>query len=417
MASTRKPNPKTQREISNGLVDPYVNDETGETIGNPNPSQFEQFTHNEQSGVDANRSNVQSFKGDTTKPFNVGLMDIDESIIYYFNNVIRPSVHQNGTQIPVPIIYGSPEKWKSTQKDGYYKDKNGAIMSPIIMFKRDSIDKNRAAWNKMDANSPHHYSSWKKIYNNKNSYSNFSTLTNRVPTEQFIVNVIPDYVKISYSCVIQTYYVEQLNKIIEAINYASDSYWGNPERFKFKASVDSFSTITELKDGEDRVVKSTFTINLYGYIVPDNIQKELTAVKKFNSKSQVIIGLETTIIPGSAPITGSQFAPLFIDGQQLIINYLSPTVLSYLNTNVQRLGTFINSTTVTFASGWLTAPNGLPPTSLDNFSIFCNGVLIENAAIVSFTESNGITTLVIDVFELGYGFTPTDEIVAIGKFI
>ena len=231
MASTRKPNPKTQREISNGLVDPYVNKETGETIGNPNPSQFEQFTHNEQSGVDANRSNVQSFKGDTTKPFNVGLMDIDESIIYYFNNVIRPSVHQNGTQIPVPIIYGSPEKWKSTQKDGYYKDKNGAIMSPIIMFKRDSIDKNRAAWNKMDANSPHHYASWKKVYNNKNSYSNFSTLTNRVPTEQFIVNVIPDYVKISYSCVIQTYYVEQLNKIIESINYASDSYWGNPERF------------------------------------------------------------------------------------------------------------------------------------------------------------------------------------------
>ena len=290
-------------------------------------------------------------------------------------------------------------------------------MSPIIMFKRDSIDKNRAAWNKMDANSPHHYTSWKKVYNNKNSYSNFSTLTNRVPVEQFIVNVIPDYVKISYSCVIQTYYVEQLNKIIEAINYASDSYWGNPERFKFKASVDSFSTITELKDGEDRVVKSTFTINLYGYIVPDNIQKELTAVKKFNSKSQLILGLETSIVPGSTPITGSQLSPLFINGQQLIINYLSPTVLSYLNTNVQRLGTFVNPTTVTFASGWLTAPTGLPTTSLDNFSIFCNGVLIENAAIVSFTESNGVTTLVIDIFELGYGFTATDEIVAIGKFI
>ena len=45
-----------------------------------------------------------------------------------------------------------------------------------------------------------------------------------------------DYVTLTYSCIIQTYYVEQLNKIIEAINYASDSYWGNPERFKFKAS-------------------------------------------------------------------------------------------------------------------------------------------------------------------------------------
>ena len=417
MASTRKPNPKSQKEISNGLVDPYVNPDTLETLGNPNTSQFNQFTANEQNGVGFNRSEKLSFKEDTTKQFNVGLIDIDESILYYFNNVIRPSVHQNGTQIPVPVIYGSPEKWKSAQKDGYYKDKNGAIMSPIIMFKRENVEKNRSTWNKMDANAPHHYSGWKKTYNSKNSYSNFSTLTNKVPTEQFIVNVIPDYVKLSYSCVIQTYYVEQLNKIIEAINYASDSYWGNPERFKFKASIDSFSTITELKEGEERAVKSTFTINLYGYIVSDNIQKELTAVKKFNSKSQVIIGLETTIIPGSAPITSSPPAPIFIDGQQLIINYLSPIVLSYLNTNVQRLGTFVNSTTVTFANGWLTAPNGLPPTSLDNFSIFCNGVLIENAAIVSFTESNGVTTLVIDVVELGYGFTPTDEIVAIGKFI
>jgi hypothetical protein len=31
-----------------------------------------------------------------------------------------------------------------------------------------------------------------------------------------------------------------MNKLIEAINYASDSYWGDPESFKFKASIDSF---------------------------------------------------------------------------------------------------------------------------------------------------------------------------------
>jgi hypothetical protein len=32
----------------------------------------------------------------TTKPFTVGLKDIDESIMYYFDNVIKPSVIQNG---------------------------------------------------------------------------------------------------------------------------------------------------------------------------------------------------------------------------------------------------------------------------------------------------------------------------------
>ena len=294
MPSTRKPNPKSQLEISNNQVDPYVFPETGESLGNPNiPSEFNQFTANDQSGVGFNRSNQMSFKDDTTKPFTVGLQDIDESIMYYFQNVIRPFVYQNGNRIEVPIIYGTPERWKSVQKDGYYKDKNGAIMAPLIMFKRDTIDKNRSLTNKLDANSPHLYTSWKKLYNPKNSYSNFSVLNNRIPVEQFIINIVPDYVNLSYSCTIQTYYVDQLNKIIEAINYASDSYWGDPERFKFKASIDSYTTTVEISDNTNRVVKGSFSIKLFGYIIPDTIQKEVTAIKKYNSKAQVIIATET----------------------------------------------------------------------------------------------------------------------------
>jgi hypothetical protein len=294
MPRTRKPNPKSQKEISNSLVDPYVFPESGESLGNPNiPSDFDQFTQNEQNGIEFNRSEQMSFKDDTTKQFTVGLQDIDESIMFYFQNVIRPTVIQNGVRIAVPVIYGAPERWKSVQKDGYYKDKNGAIMAPLIMFKRDTIDKNRSLANKLDANYPHLYTSWKKVYDNKNAYSNFSVLTNRKPVEQFIVNVVPDYVTLTYSCAIQTYYNEQLNKIIEAVNYASDSYWGDPERFKFKASVDSYSTIIEVSDSSNRIVKGTFTIKLSGYIIPDTIQKELTALKKYNSKAQVIIGIET----------------------------------------------------------------------------------------------------------------------------
>ena len=31
---------------------------------------------------------------------------------------------------------------------------------------------------------------------------------------------------------------------------------------------------------------------MYGHIIPDTIQKQISAIKKFNSKSQVIIGVE-----------------------------------------------------------------------------------------------------------------------------
>ena len=251
MPQTRKPQPPSQREISNNQIKPYVFPETGNTLGNPNdPNVFEQFTQDQQHGVDFNRSEKLSLKNDPIKPFTLGLQDIDESIMFYFNKVIRPFVVQNNKRIPVPIIYGAPERWKSAQRDGYYKDKRGKIMAPIIMFKRDSMDKLRNVGNKLDGNTPNLYSYWKRTYNPKESYSNFSVLNNRKPTQQFTVNVIPDYVKLVYNCTIQTYYIDQLNKIVEAVNYASDSYWGDPERFKFKASIDSYATTVELNDGQ-----------------------------------------------------------------------------------------------------------------------------------------------------------------------
>ena len=420
MARGRKPVPKSQKEISNNQISPYVNPENGNTLGNPNiPSDFRQFTPTDQNGVDFNRSEKLSFKEDTVKPFSVGIQDIDESVFYYFEKVIKPFVIQNSVRIPVPIIYGSPEKWKSVQKDGYYKDKNGKIMNPIIMFKRDNVEKNRSTYNKLDANSPHLYTSWQKAYNPKNSYSNFNLLNNRIPTKQFIINVVPDYVTVTYSFIVQTYYMDQLNKIVEAINYASDSYWGDPERFKFKAKIDSFGITTELNQDSERSVRSTFSLTMHGYIVPDTIQKDLTSLKKYNSRSKIIIGLETSdslseevSTTNRRPISPTSFLPSSGTGGTGV----DPAVLAYLNTNIQKPGTYVNPTTVTFNSGWLVAPNGLPSTSINNFSIFINGQLVEQTAIVSFTESGGVTTLVINPTELGFSLDSSDEIIAIGKF-
>jgi hypothetical protein len=423
MPSQRKPNPKSQKEISNNLINPYTNPDTGETLGNPNQkTNFQQFSPTEQNGIDFNRSEKLSFKNDSTKPFSIGIQDIDEAIFYYFENVIRPFVIQNSIRIAVPVIYGSPEKWKSVQKDGYYKDKNGKIMNPIIMFKRDNIEKNRTTYNKLDANSPNLFVSWQKPYNTKNAYSNFNLLTNKIPAKQFIVNVVPDYVTVTYNFIIQTYYMDQLNKIVEAINYASDSYWGDPERFKFKATIDSFGITTELNQDSERTVRSTFTLKVHGYIVPDTIQKDVTSIKKYNSKAKIIIGLETTDSISETVASSNQksfLTPSTIfpsDGGTAGGGGVDPFILSYLNTNIQKLGAYINSTTVTFNSGWLIAPTNLPPTSINNFSIFINGQLVEQAAIVSFTELNGITTLIINPTQLGFSIDPNDEVIAIGKF-
>jgi len=259
----RTPIPKTQREISVSQQVPF-----DQEVGNPN------FANGK------NRGEQISFKGDTVKPFSIGIQDIDESIFYYFQNVIKPFVIQNGERLEVPIIYGSPEKWKSFQKDGYYRDSQGRIMMPIIMFKRDSIDKVRTIANKLDANNPNNISISRKKYSPQNGYDNFSVLNNVVPQKTNYAVVIPDYITVTYSCAVNTYYMDQLNKIVEAIEYASDSYWGDPSKFQFRAMIDSFAIKTELSDKEERTVSSTFSIKLNGYIIPDVPQKDLTALKK-----------------------------------------------------------------------------------------------------------------------------------------
>jgi hypothetical protein len=277
MANTRKPTPKTQNEISR---EQHV--ATSVEYGNPN------------NRIKPNRSQQVSWKDDNVKPFTVGIQDIDEAVFYYFDEVIKPTVFQNGQRLPVPVIYGSPEKWKSYQKDGYYRDLKGAIMAPLIMFKRDSLDKNRTIANKLDANNPNNYSVSKKHYDPRNEYNQFNVLNNRKPEIQYYATVVPDYVTITYSCAVFTYYVEQLNKIVEAIEYASDAYWGDPERYKFKTMIDTFGFQTELTQDNERVVRSTFNIKLNGYIVPNTIQKDLTAISKFSNTSQVLIS-ETVV--------------------------------------------------------------------------------------------------------------------------
>ena len=274
-----KPIPKTQRQIGKELIGPPY-DTTGV---NPNDAAYNP----------KNRGNQLSFRGDTTKPFNIGIKDIDESIIYYFENVIKPSVYQNGTLINIPIIYGSPERWVSVQKDGYFRDKSGKIMAPLIMYKRTDIAKNYTIGNKLDANNPHNYVITKKPYDKKNEYDNFFILNNRKPQEEYYAIIIPDYVTLTYQCSIYTYYIEQMNKIIESINYASDSYWGNPERFNFKARIDNYTTNVTLNQGAERVVKSDFTIKMYGYIIPDIINKSLNSIKKFNNKCKINFSIET----------------------------------------------------------------------------------------------------------------------------
>jgi hypothetical protein len=276
MADQITPRPKTQREIllQTPSQQPYVYPD-GTVNENPNLADGR-----------ANRGNHVSFRDDNTKPFSLGLKENDEAIVFYMENVIKPTVIQNGVVQKVPIYYGSPERWAQVQKEGFYRDLKGKIMMPVITYKRVSVEKNRTIANKIDANYPNNVQLFQKPYSIKNQYDNFNILNNRIPKKESYAVVMPDYVTLTYDFIISTYYVEQMNKIVEAMNYASDSYWGNKERFQFNARIDSYATTVELVTAGNRLVKTNFSLKLNGYLIPDTIQKELASVKKISNSTQ-----------------------------------------------------------------------------------------------------------------------------------
>ena len=422
MSRTLKPLPKNAAEISQEQVVPYIKDQ-GKPVSDTIFSK--------------NRGKDFSFKGDTVKDVSVGLEDLDYAVMYYFENVIKPNVIQNGQQLTVPVIYGSPERWKSVQADGFYRDANGKGLAPLIMFKRESVEKSRNLGNKLDGNKAHLYQIVGTKYNSRNAYDRFSIVNNKIPSEQYYVSVVPDYVTLTYSCVIFTDYIEQNNKLVEAIQFASDSYWGDPNRWKFKTRIDSFTTTTLLEQGEDRAARSTFNLVLNGYILPDTVNKDLAVARnKFYTTSQVIFDLEvidgagtTTNIdelkfankPAAKNATG---ATSFIGGginvtQNITTGGASSGDLDYINTNITKIANNVTvPNIVTFSSTSILQPpagSSLPPTSINNFVFYVNGQYIPSLA-VSIIESGGNVIATFNTSSIGYSLNLTDEITAIGKF-
>jgi hypothetical protein len=407
MTKIRKPIPKSQVELSQETITPYLNQGKAPVPANKR------------------RENQKTLKNDEVKQFQVGLKDVDAAIVYYFDNVIRPSVIQNGLKVNVPILYGSPERWAAVQKDGFYRDKNGKIQTPLIMFKRDSVTKDRGLGNKMDANNPLHFGVFEKKYSQKNIYDQFSLLTNRIPVKEYYGVIIPDYVNLVYSCTIFTEYVEQMNKIVESINFASDSYWGDPERFKFRASIDDYTTTTELVQGGDRTVKTTFTIKIGGYIVSDTINTAVANPNKFYSKSALKFGIETAgsteVLNARARTSTAQAPSRFFDtaftgatGGAGGTAGMTAEQIAYVGMSNTALADSIVGLVATFNTHTVPSPPiGFPALDEGDFQVYINGILIPRENRTTIQSGANITTTFTD---LGFTLDSTDQIIIVGKF-
>ena len=282
---------------------------------------------------------------DDVKNISVSLMDMDSSILFYFNNVIKPEVEENKEKVKVPCIYASPERWVSIQKNGYLRDKKNQVISPLIVFKRTAMEKNQdIPIDKVDANKPRNFYAFQKKYSNFNRYDKFSVLQELSPGREYYNVAMPDYVTLTYEFTIFTSYIEQMNKIIEKIMYSEGSYWGEPGKMRFRTQIESYSDASEFEN--ERLIKTTFTVNLFGYILPETYNN-YTTTQKYLTPKKIIMreGADTKIVDDTGK---SVLAPnAAVEGGDTTKDLFSISVTSGL-TLTQGTGVTISNTGVSF---------------------------------------------------------------------
>lgn len=213
---------------------------------------------------------VQNRADDTTNdasPIKVTLYTVDNAIIKYLSDRIKPVVTQNGNQVNVPVIYGNPERWKSAQRDGVLRDSIGKIQLPMLLIRR-------TAMKKTGINSPVNkyydrtfYTGW----NRRTPYDRFNLVNGITPSrEYYVTTATPDYYEFTYKCMVWTEYMEQMNAVVENISFESDEFWGEQNSYKFRTIIDSFEPLTELPSSNDRVVRTQFDMTVYAYLLPES---------------------------------------------------------------------------------------------------------------------------------------------------
>ena len=254
-----------------------------------------------------NRGYLYSRSSEDIKNPEVTLMDMDSAIISYFEEVIQPSVEDNGENVKVPIMYASPERWKSIQRNGFIRDKKRKIITPVIVYRRTSVEKDTSVpQDKLDANSPNLFYTFEKKFSQINKYSDFKSDIGLLPQKEYYNVTFPDYVTLSYDFIIWTSYIEQMNKIVERVVYSDGAYWGHPDRMRFRTSIDTFTDATEIGDSE-RIVRTNFTVTLRGYLLPKGNFDHRSTTQKFITPKKVIFNAETDSTVTNVVGTSGQF--------------------------------------------------------------------------------------------------------------
>ena len=207
------------------------------------------------------------------KGFSIGVKEIDTAVIKHIRNVMKPKIKEQNEIISVPVLYGNEERWKSVKSRNALRDKNGVIILPIMVIKRTSLAMNPELPFSFDNDVQGKHisvvrssSGWSK----NNRYDRFAVLTGQKPVQEFITTGMPDFVICTYSIVMMTSFIEQMNDLNNLWVEHLETYFGDQTSYRFLSSLSGdISNEVEMESQGERMIRNELTLEIKGYMIPE----------------------------------------------------------------------------------------------------------------------------------------------------
>ena len=245
-----------------------------------NQNRIPPYEEGKQTG-DINRAYQMRRDNDTVKTPKVTLYDIDYAIMYHMGEAMKLEVIEGERKVPVPVLYADGEKWAQIKTRGYLRDEKNRAMAPMIVLRRTNVD----ADDRLPIVDLNNYVPYRKFYPYRTmnmQYDKLSGQTLRKPSYEFYMVDVPNYVRVTYDVVIWTYMIEQMNTLVQSLIAVSNHMWG--DYYTFRTQVLSTSMNTTNNVGEDRLVSTTVSLQVDGYLQEEYEYHESTMRKAYTIK-------------------------------------------------------------------------------------------------------------------------------------
>jgi hypothetical protein len=356
-----------------------------------------------------NRANqIKSDKGDLKQSIN--LFDIDYAMMSYLENTALPTLDENGKGLKIPVIYGNSERWKGARRDGVYRDAKGKLQLPVMMIRRTSISKDETMpFIKRGVS----YQTISK-YSKDNRYDKFSIFNGQQkPKKELYKILMPEFIDVNYECMVWTGYIEQLNEVIEALNFTGQ-YWGDKDKFKFRTTVADYNIVNEVGDGTERINRVEFTLAVKAYLLPETFDGESPIKKSFSTK-RIVVATETDVT-GNGRLEGMLTTPSPYYDNKDLIDFLSLNNSKIIDGGVDS-ATFTNIKLIQVPAqlaGVVTSGLSYDENSYD-VKLYINGVRYYQTSHFTITSYSNNTLIL--ALSPGFSVDSNDEITITGKFI